>query len=131
MCYACDPGERLGAPSICFVCVFVCRKLSLHLGVWELDHRCWLSLCCFFVWICILCLRVRVCNCCASCPLVCYAYLPSAWCLWKLCCQWVYWWVSWSERKRTLFLPWIVPSPLSCIWWKSVCFVVVCSHVVC
>ena len=30
---ACDPSERLGAPSICFVCVFVCRKLSPHLGV--------------------------------------------------------------------------------------------------
>ena len=29
----CDPSERLSAPSICFVCVFVCRKLSPHLGV--------------------------------------------------------------------------------------------------
>ena len=28
VCYACDPNERLSAPSICFVCVFVCRKLS-------------------------------------------------------------------------------------------------------
>ena len=27
------PSERLSAPSICFVCVFVCRKLSPHLGV--------------------------------------------------------------------------------------------------
>ena len=27
--------ERLDAPSICFVCVFVCRKLSPHLGVWS------------------------------------------------------------------------------------------------
>ena len=27
----CDPNERLSAPSICFVCVFVCRKLSPHL----------------------------------------------------------------------------------------------------
>ena len=33
VCYACDPNERLSAPSICFVCVFVCRKLSPHLGV--------------------------------------------------------------------------------------------------
>ena len=31
-CCACDPNE-LNAPSICFVCVFVCRKLSPHLGV--------------------------------------------------------------------------------------------------
>ena len=30
---ACGPSERLDAPSICFVCVFVCRKLSTHLGV--------------------------------------------------------------------------------------------------
>ena len=31
VCCACDPSERLSAPSICFV--FVCRKLSPHLGV--------------------------------------------------------------------------------------------------
>ena len=33
VCCACDPNERLSAPSICFICVFVCRKLSSHLGV--------------------------------------------------------------------------------------------------
>ena len=33
VCGACDPNERQSAPSICFVCVFVCRKLSPHLGV--------------------------------------------------------------------------------------------------
>ena len=33
VCCVCDPNERLSAPSICFVCVFVCRKLSPHLGV--------------------------------------------------------------------------------------------------
>ena len=33
VCGAYDPNERLSAPSICFVCVFVCRKLSPHLGV--------------------------------------------------------------------------------------------------
>ena len=27
------PNERLSAPSICFVCIYVCRKLSPHLGV--------------------------------------------------------------------------------------------------
>ena len=32
VCFVCDPNERLSAPSICFVCVFVCRKLSPHLG---------------------------------------------------------------------------------------------------
>ena len=33
VCCACNPNERLSAPAICFVCVFVCRKLSPHLGV--------------------------------------------------------------------------------------------------
>ena len=33
VCWACDPNERLCAPSICFGCVFACRKLSPHLGV--------------------------------------------------------------------------------------------------
>ena len=31
---------------------------------------CLLFLCCFSVWFCILCLRVRACNCYASFPLV-------------------------------------------------------------
>ena len=31
VCCACDPNEHLSAPSICFVCVFVCQKLSPHL----------------------------------------------------------------------------------------------------
>ena len=33
VCCACGPSERLDALSICFVCVFVCRKLSPHLAV--------------------------------------------------------------------------------------------------
>ena len=33
VCCACNPNERLSGPSICFVCVFVCRKVSPHLGV--------------------------------------------------------------------------------------------------
>ena len=33
VCRAWDSNERLSAPSICFVCVLVCRKLSPHLGV--------------------------------------------------------------------------------------------------
>ena len=32
VCCVCDPNEHLSAPSICFVCVLVCRKLSLNLG---------------------------------------------------------------------------------------------------
>ena len=27
VCCACDPSERLDAPSICFVCVFVCLEV--------------------------------------------------------------------------------------------------------
>ena len=46
---ACDPSVRLDVPSIYFVYVWVCRKLSPHLGVCELNHRCLLSSCCFFV----------------------------------------------------------------------------------
>ena len=76
-CGACDPSVDLSVPSICYVCVFVCRKLSPHLRVSELDHRCLFSLCCFFGWVCILCGRVRACNRCASCPVVCCACLPS------------------------------------------------------
>ena len=33
VCCVCGPSERLDAPSIWFVCVFVCQKLSPHLGV--------------------------------------------------------------------------------------------------
>ena len=33
VCCVCNPNERLSAPYIYFVCVFVCRKLSPHLGV--------------------------------------------------------------------------------------------------
>ena len=48
MCVLCM-WSRLDALSICFVCVFICRKLSPHLGVGKLDHRCLLFLCCFCV----------------------------------------------------------------------------------
>ena len=33
VCCACDPRVRLDALSICFVFVFICRKLSPHLRV--------------------------------------------------------------------------------------------------
>ena len=32
VCCACGPSGRLDSPSICFVCVFVCRKLSVVLS---------------------------------------------------------------------------------------------------
>ena len=50
VCCDCGPSERLDVPSIWFVCVFVCRKLSPHLGVSELDNRCLLFICCFFAY---------------------------------------------------------------------------------
>ena len=74
LCCACDLSAHLDAPSICWVCV--CRKLRPHLRAWELDHRCLLSSCCFFVWFCILCGRIRASSCYASFPLVLYS-LPS------------------------------------------------------
>ena len=37
-CCACDPSVHLSVPSIGFIYVFVCRKLSPHLRVWEMDH---------------------------------------------------------------------------------------------
>ena len=46
--YACDLSVYLSVPSIGFVYVFVCLKLSPHLRVCELEHRCLLSLCYFF-----------------------------------------------------------------------------------
>ena len=45
VCCACDPSVHLDVISIGFVCVCVCRKLSPHFGVGELDHRCLLSSC--------------------------------------------------------------------------------------
>ena len=33
VCCACGPSERLDAPYMCFVCVFVCRKLCHYLRV--------------------------------------------------------------------------------------------------
>ena len=32
-CCVCDPSVHQSVPSICFVCVFVCRKLSPYLRV--------------------------------------------------------------------------------------------------
>ena len=52
-CGACDPSVKLSIPSICFVCIFVCRKLSPHLRagsqvfallmlfLWVIFHTMW------------------------------------------------------------------------------------------
>ena len=50
-----------------------------------MDHRCLPFLCCFLVLFGILCLRVKSCNCCASCPLVCCACLPSVFYFYHTC----------------------------------------------
>ena len=51
-CYVCDCSVHLSVPSIGFVYVVVCRKLSPHLRVSDLNHRCCppyvVFLCCFF-----------------------------------------------------------------------------------
>ena len=47
VCCACDLSVYLNVPSICVVCVY--RKVSPHLRVKELDHRCLLCSCCFLV----------------------------------------------------------------------------------
>ena len=36
LCSACDPNERLSAPSICFVCVFGCRISSSSITTYTL-----------------------------------------------------------------------------------------------
>ena len=59
-----------------FCLCFVCRKISsfrsLRAGS-QVFALLMLFLCVFYI----LCLRVRACNCFASCPLVCCACLPS------------------------------------------------------
>ena len=57
VCCACGPRERLDAPSICFVCVFVCRKLSLR--SLRAGSQMIALLMLFLCVICILCIRVR------------------------------------------------------------------------
>ena len=88
MCVLCLWSQWASRCSFHMFCLcFVYRKLSPHIKVWELDHRCLLFLCYFFVWFYILWLRVRSCNCYASFPLVYCPCLPSVWCLWKFCWQ--------------------------------------------
>ena len=61
-CCACDPSVHLSVPSIGFVCVFVCRKLSPHLRVCVILHTI---------------VSGKSLHCYTSFPLVCYACLPS------------------------------------------------------
>ena len=66
-CCICDPIVHQSVPSIGFVYVFVCRKLSPHLRVWELV---------FALLILILCVMLHTmwsCICYTSCHLVCCA----------------------------------------------------------
>ena len=47
VCCTCYPSMHINVPSI--GCVSVCRKLSLHLRVWELDHMCFPTSCFFLI----------------------------------------------------------------------------------
>ena len=73
-CFDCAPSVHLSVSCICFVYVFVCRKLSPHLRARsQVVALLMLSLCV----ICIICGRVRACSCYVDCHLVCCACLPS------------------------------------------------------
>ena len=67
VCCACDPNERLSAPSYVVLC-FVCRKLSPHLGfdscITGVCSPYVISLCDFAYYV----FRARACSCYASCP---------------------------------------------------------------
>ena len=51
VCCGCGPSERLDAPSICFVGVFVCQKLSPHLGPRAICSSYVVSLCDFVYYV--------------------------------------------------------------------------------
>ena len=122
-CCACDPSVHLSVPSIYFV--FVCWKLSpsLRAGsrvfsllmLFLILHTMWsgksLQLLCIlpFGMLGLSAISMMLVKKLAVCMLVGM--------------------VVWA--KADLCLSWIVSSQLSCGWWKSVGFVVVCSHVVC
>ena len=67
MCVLCMWSQCASRCSFHMFCSFVivCRKVTPHLRVWELDHICLLSLCCLCVFR-MLCGRVRAY---AACPL--------------------------------------------------------------
>ena len=50
VCCACDPSVHLSVPSICFVCVFVCRKLFPHLRVMRAGSQVF-ALLMLFLWV--------------------------------------------------------------------------------
>ena len=104
VCCDCDPSVHLYAPSIGFICVCACRKLSLNLRICELYRRCLLSSCTLFLWCCILCGRVRDCSCYASylwyVVLVCHLNDVCKDCIGSVDVG--LWWVWWSDRMHNL-----------------------------
>ena len=70
---ACDPNERLSAPSITFCLCFCMSEVISSFSSLKAGSQVFALLMLF----CILCLRARACSCYASCPLVCPACLPS------------------------------------------------------
>ena len=83
--------------NVCSAVTVECCVLIILLGL-----RCLQSSCFFFGSFCMLCGRVRACNCYAYYTLVYSVCLPSEWCLWKLYWQCVCWWVLSSERAPSL-----------------------------
>ena len=77
MCVLCLWSQWASRCSFHMLCLCFCMSEVISSFRWLL------FLCCFFVWVYILCIRVRACNCYASFALVCWTCLPSVWCLLK------------------------------------------------
>ena len=105
-CCARDPSVHLSVSSICFVCIFVCRKLSPHLTAGSQVF----ALLMLFLWVILHTMWSG-----KILQLLCI--LPFGMlCLSAINIMFVCWWVWWSERKRYLCLPLIVSNQLSCSW---------------
>ena len=76
VCCACDPSERLDAPSICLFVFCMSEVISSFRSLRAVSQV-------FALLMLFLCVSlhtmssVRACNCYTSCPLVCCACLPS------------------------------------------------------
>ena len=102
VCCACGPSERLDSPSIWFVCVFVCRKLSPHFGVLRTGSQEFALLTLF------LCVIFHTMSSGKSLQLLCI-FLFGMLCLSAISMMFVKILLAvcvlWSERNRTLCLP--------------------------
>ena len=103
VCCACGPSERLGGPSINFVCV-------LYVGSYLLIRNLRTGSQVFALLMFFLCVILHTMSSGKSLQLLCI-YSFGMLCLSAISMMFVkillavYWWVWWSERKRTLYLP--------------------------